>query len=455
MGSTNGIGIDSVEVHSRNAWYGVDGWCIPSGAADQNDVSIDTDDRCDAGANHYTKLCIDTQSGDCAPARQMTHFNLSNPDAFESYARWQDATDIAVETETCPPTSSPSTQPTNIPSDTPTLLPSVAPTRDVRGATLCTDIIETLHDFSGIAKKDILNDDALKMSVMNSTRIVIYESVKRSQKYDVDALCEKFWSCFLLELMDVETQNDGRDIMLNISLCAWTQSVYAALRDKISDDSSEIDVHMLHLLSGYLTEAHYEEVTFSNSTQIIIRIANGGETASTSTTTWTTTRTQSQHEASESAESDSSGYAYALAVLCCVLGVVVFLCWRREQTQQRQKEEPSEEMAAQTKTTSGTSTCTTAALELTEVVDGGTVSMVVDTAKEDLTISSKRDEHESQAPPVAFDTDEVEVMAEGAAPGELIFTKADLEIAKELPVSPTDEMYVRGRGTADRPSFVQ
>ena len=93
--------------------------------------------------------------------------------------------------------------PTVYPTNTPTFSPSKAPTRKVADAVFAVETTLRITDLIGIDTVDFMSDPKLTSFTLNSTKLVIYDAVKKSNKYDIDTLCDdmiSFWRCFFIEL---------------------------------------------------------------------------------------------------------------------------------------------------------------------------------------------------------------------------------------------------------------
>eukprot|EP01084_Bolivina_argentea_P143119 251375_1 len=112
-------------IASDGTLYGINSWCIPNSLVSStryqsNPLWITSvNDTCGIDTTQYTNLCIDTQEGDCAPAKQIIYFDTSKPNEYRESSLWTDATITTISptqnpttilpTTTAPTTSSPTT----------------------------------------------------------------------------------------------------------------------------------------------------------------------------------------------------------------------------------------------------------------------------------------------------------------------------------------------------------
>ena len=140
------------------------------------------------------------------PISEPTQLPSRNPTAMPTGNPSADPTKFP----SADPSTDPTANPTHVPTQSPTADPSYAQIteegeveRTVSTAPdtlLCMDIVETMQDWAGLKEADILNDDALKSFIVNSTKLAVYDSVRRSHKYHIDELCAGFRECLHLTL---------------------------------------------------------------------------------------------------------------------------------------------------------------------------------------------------------------------------------------------------------------
>ena len=155
---------------------------------------------------------LDTPDPSTAPTKTPTIVPTSDPTADPTI---DPTTDPSCD-PTSDPTSDPSGYPTNdptidptedpisqqplTPSFAPTIAPTAAPSRDPDSATFCITMTETIRNLIGVEANDFIVDNKLNSYTLNSTKSTIYDTMKASNKWDINALCDNFWECFFLKV---------------------------------------------------------------------------------------------------------------------------------------------------------------------------------------------------------------------------------------------------------------
>ena len=95
---------------SENTIYGISGNCQPSTITySRNFWSQISSSTCPSGYKNYQWLCVNSDTGECRPYKQILYFNTSLPTGtYITNALWEDAVNINVPTYE-PTTPSPST----------------------------------------------------------------------------------------------------------------------------------------------------------------------------------------------------------------------------------------------------------------------------------------------------------------------------------------------------------
>lgn len=141
--SVNSAIIDSITLgfSDRPTWYEIAGWCLRNDSV-PNGYSIEPSWEWTGSANHcqsgyhrnFNILCIDSDSGDCAPGKRMMYFDINSPNETRYDSPLDDASNVTVDLTTCDPTIAPAKIPTS-PSHTPTSDPStMRPTKGLESA---------------------------------------------------------------------------------------------------------------------------------------------------------------------------------------------------------------------------------------------------------------------------------------------------------------------------------
>eukprot|EP01083_Nonionella_stella_P175970 614421_1 len=129
----NGVYMEYVRFDTTSGdYYNIERICIPSGAVpygwtdNTHSVWKLSDSVCPDGHDHFEAFCIDIESNDCQPAKQMLTFDPSLPNQDIQDALWSDATSVSPIAKTC-------TTESNVPSASPSLLtihPSKTPSKE-------------------------------------------------------------------------------------------------------------------------------------------------------------------------------------------------------------------------------------------------------------------------------------------------------------------------------------
>eukprot|EP01083_Nonionella_stella_P071545 192202_1 len=107
-------------------WYGINGRCL-------DDLLVDTQsflswtnyydfllDESNCGSSQSNIwMCIDDDSADCGPYKQIFYFDLTRPNQFINDALWSDGTNILSQTTSCDPTAHPTENQTHVPTNNP------------------------------------------------------------------------------------------------------------------------------------------------------------------------------------------------------------------------------------------------------------------------------------------------------------------------------------------------
>ena len=75
------------------------------------------------------------------------------------------------------------------------------PTRDPDATEYSIEISFTISNVKGIESTDFINNYELQTLIINSTKQIIYRSMRDSYKYDIDELCQEFWNCFQVAIL--------------------------------------------------------------------------------------------------------------------------------------------------------------------------------------------------------------------------------------------------------------
>ena len=125
--SMNAAIIDSITLgfSDRSTWYQIAGWClrndsVPNGYTTEPSWEwTGSSNNCQSGFRQFNSLCIDGDSDDCAPGKQMIYFDVNAPNQTRYDSPLDDASNIAMDFPTCDPTKSPTRIPSTLPTNSP------------------------------------------------------------------------------------------------------------------------------------------------------------------------------------------------------------------------------------------------------------------------------------------------------------------------------------------------
>ena len=96
----------------------------------------------------------------------------------------------------------PSDEPTKNPTNNPTLNPFAdalivtdPPTRDADDMEYSVEVTFTISNIVGVESTDFINNNELRILVVNSTRTILYLSIRDLSEYNFDR-CDDVWNCF-------------------------------------------------------------------------------------------------------------------------------------------------------------------------------------------------------------------------------------------------------------------
>eukprot|EP01083_Nonionella_stella_P228779 810494_1 len=103
---TDGVAIDYISFTTESGvYYGIDGICIPSSVSYVtkwgSELGTLDDSACSSGSSHLTSICVDNESDDCGPSKQILYFDTTQPNQYITGATWRDGSTVTLSSKSC------------------------------------------------------------------------------------------------------------------------------------------------------------------------------------------------------------------------------------------------------------------------------------------------------------------------------------------------------------------